>query len=287
MAPPFDVIAFGAAHIDTISRLHLPQTASSVPGETHTFAGGAAFNVARHMAAAGLRVALVTPSRDERVLASAAEVGLRLVAADRHGDRDPSYTAVLNERGDLVTACADMSAYDGLSTVGDAVGEYEDPTLLVADANLPAEGLRSISARFPSVPLAALAVSPTKVVRFVRMIDRLRVLFASHAEFAALRTAFARDDDCGQLERLSAVVTNGADAIDVRDQGRFHSVPVPFAPVIDVTGAGDALAAGTLVRLMRGNDLSCAVRRAVPLAQRMIGQRGPFSPFPELLNAEP
>ena len=274
------VAAFGAAHMDTIARLHAPLAAASVPGRTVAHAGGAAFNVCRHLASAGLAVELHTPPLEPNVAAAADAANVALRPLGPRQARPPSYTAILDASGNLAAACADMESYDELRPAAVAnLPSLESVSLVLVDANLPADVLAALVETLdPAVPLAALTVSPAKAPRLRGILHRINVLFASRSEAQVLHLHSRRPPT------LHAVVTDGPNAIAVLGEHESRIAIDPVEPV-DVTGAGDALAGGTLVHMLRGTPLEEAVRLAVPVARRAVTQEGPFNPCPELGEA--
>lgn len=269
------VLAFGAAHMDAISRLGGPVATASVPGRTTHHAGGAAFNTCRHLASAGFDVLLHTPAAEDRVRTAAREANVRLAALGPTG-RPPSYTAVLDVMGNLVAACADMDAYEGVrpADVDAAFERSTKPVAVVCDANLPAPVLQRISA-LSDVPVVALAVSPAKVIRFTEIGPPPGLFFMSRAEAQVWAAV-------GGLPTTCTVVTDGVRAIEVTDGETTTIVSVDPVAAIDVTGAGDALAGATLAWWLRGVPLVKAVERARTVARHAVLHEGPFTPCPDL-----
>ena len=280
----FDVVAFGAANVDTIARLSGPAVAASVPGCTRSHAGGAAFNAARHVASAGFSVALATPATAvaEWLIREAAQTaGVELFSLRAPAERVPSYTAILDVGGELVSACADMAAYDAVTPT--AVDRLLDrltllqeraPTFTIVDANLPVPVLERIVERLdPDTRVAALAVSPSKAPRLRSIAHRIDILFASGGEGPDMLNSDDARFRC-------AVVTNGSDDIVVIEEGVTSRLAVDRREGVDVTGAGDALAGATIARLVRGEPLLQAVSRARDVAAHAIMHEGPFTPFP-------
>ena len=274
-----DVLAFGAAHWDTIARLSEATCAASVPGHTARHAGGAAFNVCRHLASAGLGVTLAVPHDDVAIEKAALAANVTLVPLAATEPAAPSYTTILDSSGDLVVACADMRAYDTLppSAVASTFATIVDPDAVLLDANLPMPVLERIVDRFAGrAILAGLAVSPAKVGRFASVLGRLDVLFTSQAEREALGELDEHD-----LPR-ALIVTNGSRPIEIVSANTMDLVPVMPVRPVDVTGAGDALAGATLVHLLRGSDVTNAVRQACRVATHAVRHEGPFTPCPAL-----
>ena len=143
------VVVVGGAVLDTKLRTAAaPVLATSNPGTASWTAGGVGRNIAENLARLGSRTVLVAAVGDdlagESVVGRTAAAGVdcRQVIVSTHPTG--TYAAVLDERGDLLIAVADMRATDELTVADLAVV----PTLLVGaeavvvDANLDATVVR-------------------------------------------------------------------------------------------------------------------------------------------------
>ena len=267
------LVAFGAAHLDAIATLDQPPRAASVPGRVRTFAGGAAFNAARHVAAAGRTVELHTPGAIEAVRSAAAGVSLRPLGDALHGA--PSYSAILDPDGELVVAVADMRAYDELEA--DVALPQIDAAHVLVDANLPSAVLARLASRLPPVTaLHAMAVSPAKARRLLAVAKRIDVLFANAREIEAVASG---PRQAAELFR-SVVMTDGPRGIHHFAGAAHRHQPAAPREVVDVTGAGDAVAGGFLAARLSGSSIAEALVAGAEAAARTLQVAGPF-PFPE------
>jgi pseudouridine kinase len=220
------------------------------------------------------------------------------------------YVAVLDPDGGLVIGVADMAVLDGIAPAdvdaawpanpGSATSEPAAGSgWVVADCNLAPHTLARVleRARGSGVPVAVDAVSTPKVVRLPADLTGVGVLFCNHDEARALLAAHAHDDtgDDAQLAlRLHAtgagavVLTRGADGVVLADAHGVREVPAVPATVVDVTGAGDALVAGTVAGLAAGRCLLDAVALGTLVAARTVAsERSVVPDLPELLELPP
>jgi sugar/nucleoside kinase (ribokinase family) len=212
--------------------------------------------------------------------------------------KTPSYTAILERDGNLVIALADMELYKlfvprrlAIRAVRNA---FEATDLVLCDANLPAETLSAITARasFCGKPVAAIAISPAKVVRLKPCLAGIDHLFLNEAEAAALTESRPQDprewvSELRALGLRSGVITRGKRELIAFSRDVVISLQPPIVDnVADVTGAGDSLAAGVLAALLAGHDLGEAVRHGAAAAA--ITVQSPFATAenltPELLK---
>ncbi|MEB3046613.1 carbohydrate kinase family protein [Rhizobium mulingense] len=277
------VLVLGGAHIDRRGRIS-GETApgASNPGTWFEEPGGGGFNAARNLARLGFQVTMISPRGGDPIGEMVGE------AADFAGINDrpfvfldrktPSYTAIIERDGNLVIALADMDLYRffvprrlSIRWVREAFAAHD---LILFDANLPEETIVAIVAKARSLakPVAAIAISPAKVVRLKSCIADIDYLFLNEAEAAALIGGRPKDTGgwpplLNEIGIRSAVVTRGQRELVAFCDGRAVTLQPPIAETLaDVTGAGDSLAAGTLAALMRGLPLEEAVRHGTAAA---------------------
>ena len=130
-------------------------------------------------------------------------------------------------------------------------------------------------------PLAAIAISPAKVVRLRPCLAGIDYLFLNQAEASAL-TGGVADDPRQWVSSLRAlglkggVITRGHREIVAFSGDTTATIEPPRVEQLgDVTGAGDSLAAGVLSALLAGLDLPEALRHGVAAAA--ITVQSPFA----------
>ncbi|HQR80122.1 MAG TPA: PfkB family carbohydrate kinase, partial [Actinomycetota bacterium] len=108
-------------------------------------------------------------------------------------------------------------------------------------------------------------------------------LIVNESEAQSLLARFDADAAASLAEALHSalgvpvVVTRGAQGADVVDNGgELAHVPAPTltGPVVDSTGAGDALVGGTAAALAAGQSLVDAVRAGAGAAKNVLSMRG-------------
>lgn len=289
------VLVLGGAHIDRRGRIFGETVpGASNPGHFTVEPGGGGFNAARNLGLLGLSVRMISPrggdADGEAVGEAAAACGVEdrpFVFLDR---RTPSYTAILSQDGDLVIALADMELYQLFSprrlkvrAVRDAFAAAD---LVLCDANLPEETLAAIAAQAQGLgkTLAAIAISPAKAVRLKAAPGAFDMVFMNEAEARAIcGEAPASAEEWPDLLRRAGLrggaITRGARDIVAFDASGTVRLPPPAADrIVDVTGAGDAFAAGTLAALIGNLPLAQAVRRGAALAAITVASRHAVAP---------
>jgi sugar/nucleoside kinase (ribokinase family) len=291
------ILAIGGAHVDRRGVVSGPYRAgASNPGTMREEVGGGAFNALRNACLAGARGAMLSVRGGdaagqmvERAINAAGISDLSATFLDRS---TPSYTAILEESGELVCGFADMALYElafdkqlRRHPFRDALDGMDG---VLADANLPQAALERLAGVVGALPFFAIGVSPAKVLRLKPILGSLSVLFLNRNEARTL-TGLALDApdevvgpalDATGLAR--AVVTAGSADLLLLEEGRLARLTPPRTPnVRDVTGAGDSLAGVTMARMLQGLDFPEAVRHGIAAASLTIESETVVADFAE------
>lgn len=275
------ILAVGGAHVDRRGRMTAPFVpGASIPGAMREDVGGGAFNALRGAVQRGASGTMMSmrggDAAGDAVAAAIAASGIEDLSAIFLDRATPSYTALLDRDGDVVAALADMELYELAFAKqlrrAKAREAVEGADAVLCDANLPEAALSKL-AEIAGKPLFAIAISPAKAMRLGPILDRLSCLYMNRREAAVLAgiatdatpEEFIRGLRAAGLER--GVVTAGGSAVFAFDGDGLVAIAPP-APrrIVDVTGAGDALAGATTVALMRGLRLDAALREGIAAA---------------------
>jgi pseudouridine kinase len=254
------VLLVGGLNVDTLARTTAaPVAGTSNPGTTTRSAGGVARNVADNLRRLGDECALVgAVGGDEAgdfLLSSLEGVDTHRV---RRADRTGSYTAVLDDAGELVIGVADMAATE--SVRAEEVEAVLSPAFdwLVLDGTLlPATvGGALEAARRHGVPVALDPVGVAKAARLGTLdVVEVHTLTPNRDELAAFT---GTDDLRDGIARAHARgvrwlwLREGSAGSRLFGPDGEHEVPAHDVVVADVTGAGDAMLAGYLHALGDG-----------------------------------
>lgn len=280
------LLAIGAAHVDRRGRVAAPHVpGASNPGSMREEVGGGAFNALRNAMRHGVAGAVLSvrggDMAGESVAAAIEAAGARDLSAIHLDRTTPSYTAILDHDGELVTGFADMALYDAtfarhLRRIGPREAIAASGAIC-CDANLPADAVALVCRHAEGKPVHAIAISPAKVVRLAASLDRLATLFMNAAEARTLAGAPA---DAAMVDLADALrgrglaraaISAGASAITGFDEDGLFTIDFTAAAgVADVTGAGDAVAGVSIAFLMRGLPFRQALRRGVAAARLTV-----------------
>ena len=281
------------AHMDIAARLFAPPVAgSSNPGRLVHQPGGAGLNAASVAAALGLSSSLAGPVGDDghglEIRKAVAVRGIADHLVTVHGKPSGSYTAVMAPDGEMVIGIADLALYETVDApwFSENCGEaLEAANLWFLSANLAADtvaDLAEMAVNKGCAVLAAATISPAKSVRLRPCLSRIDLLFTNLKEARAL--VDAPGADAVQLARTlidegtkAGVISQGAGPAIFWENGTLGTVAPPrVGAIVDVNGAGDALAGATLAGLARGRTLGEALPSAIMAAQMTLAAPEPF-----------
>jgi pseudouridine kinase len=279
------IMCLGAANLDrklrSIATLKL---GTSNPARQDESFGGVARNIAENLARLGAPVALITAIGDDSsgraLLQHAEQLGIDTRGTLRLTGRcSGTYTAVLDDHGEMMLALADMALYDELDAefISSRQPQRASAGLTVADMNLPKESLSLLIADAvrDAVPLVLVAVSEPKMARLPEDLKGLRLLILNQGELA-IRVGRAIGNDaellaaCREVQAQGVqdlIVTRGGIGVVYTTPGGIEHLAAREAQIVDVTGAGDAFAAAVCWSLFQGSDdLNLACRRGLQLS---------------------
>nr|WP_272211005.1 carbohydrate kinase family protein [Marinicella sp. W31]MDC2876907.1 carbohydrate kinase family protein [Marinicella sp. W31] len=271
---------------------------TSNPVEGMRSFGGVARNVAENLALLGATTGFVsTVGSDENgrsLLDHLRERGVdvaHVVSLPDH--RTAEYAAILEPSGDLAYGIADMAIFDRMTpemmeSVWPAVASA---SLVFADCNLPAATLEALIEKRPRsrFRLAIDAVSTPKVMRLPSSLSGIDLLFMNLDEANAwLDRSFSHDisgmkDAANLLNDAGAtgvILSCGALGVVVCTPDGICHIPVIDAKPVDMTGAGDAMIAGTLNFYAQNETLVEAVRKGALIGS--LTTETPASVHPQL-----
>jgi pseudouridine kinase len=259
---PRPILAIGGAVVDrTYLCTHPPAFGTSNPVASTRSFGGVARNVAESLGRLGANVQLISAVGEDEA-GRALVAGLAAAGVDTRGlltvagKPTAEYTAAFWQ-GELFAGFADMDVFEALTPQAVAAHLPQDTAewQVFADCNLPAATLAMFAGR--RLPhLAVDCVSLAKSERLPADLSGIRMLFLNQDQarhHGGIDNVLARG--C-----RAAVLTQGPDGVTIFEHGASTDLPAPLVPLVNVSGAGDALVAGTLLGLSEDRPLTESVR---------------------------
>ncbi|MGC8874865.1 MAG: carbohydrate kinase family protein [Chloroflexia bacterium] len=279
-----EVVVVGAACLDIKGYILGPvHQATSNPGRVRISIGGVARNIAENLARLGTRTTLLAVvTRDpfgQQIVkhTGAAGVDVSQVLFTRE-ERTGAYLAIVDGEGTLMVAVDDTAAMAELTPryVYQRRRLFRGARMAVLDANVPLETARTVLriAQRYGVPVCLDPVSYELARRYRELIGHFYLLTCGEIEVEALLGQPAtsrREATVAARQLVSAGV--GVALILLRGGGVVYAttedsgyVPALRCPVVDPTGAADALTATVIYGLVNGFPLDEAVWLGVSAA---------------------
>ena len=267
----YRITVIGGANVDIGGRsaaalvLH-----ESNPGVNHQGFGGVGRNIAHNLCLLGEEVRLIAAFGDDlygRALReNCRELGmdlrLSLVLPER---RSSTYLYLCAEDGELLAAIADMDITRCLTpaVLERRLGDINASDAVVVDANLEEETLTWLAGHC-TAPLYADPVSAAKAPRLLPILGKLRAIKPNRREAEILSGCTGAEESVSALLNAGVqrvFLTLGGDGLLAGEGQTRVTLPGEPDPVVNVTGAGDAVLAALVWADLRGYSL-CDCARA-------------------------
>jgi pseudouridine kinase len=272
------VTCIGGANIDRKLQLRAELISeTSNPAQSSQASGGVARNISENLGRLGLQSCLVTVVGDDT------EGNWLLNQTKNHVDVSSSiglykettgtYSAILNQRGEMMFALADMDLYESVDIgfIEKKWGAIASSEMVILDTNFPPEVLHYIIRRCQSeeIPLTIVPVSAPKIKKLPSSLEGVTWFICNKGEAEAyLDMTIESEGDFFKAAKL--ITQKGAERVVITrgDQGLIYytvykeasAILPPEVKVVDVTGAGDALVAGIIYGYIKGSDTDGACR---------------------------
>jgi pseudouridine kinase len=288
------VCCIGGITLDRTLLLHdAAILGTSNPATSHQSCGGVARNVAENLARLSVRCQLIGVVGDDEagteVIRESAGQGIdtSLVATRKDGTTG-SYSAVMQPDGELLIGVADMDIFDTIDRqlIDSNWEQIASAVLVFADTNMPADSFEHLVEQCRDIDkrLFVDAVSVPKAPKLPAELSGIEMLFCNLAEARAiLGDGVDPDDGEAAVKALAVkgaattVVTAGADGLWCADRRGCKFLPAVSTDVVDVSGAGDALIAGTLFGRLMGRDPVTSCKIGLQAASMTISSIGRHS----------
>lgn len=283
------IVCIGGANVDR--KFYIKgklQYGTSNPIRSVQSAGGVARNVAENLGRLGKNVSLLTASGIDAEWHFIEEASSSYMSLTHTiplvKEATGSYSAVIDQSGELVLALADMDIYDSITpeVLQPKLSKFSLARCFVADLNLPMDTLASIKqfALSRNIPLVFIAVSAPKMDRLPKDLQGLTWLITNCDETEAffdiaIKTKADWQEAAHKWLQLgieNIVVTNGKEGalIGNLEEGIHHMPALEVTNVHDVTGAGDAFSAGVIYAWLEGESLPTIAKAAAVNSSKTI-----------------
>lgn len=278
------IVCIGGAVLDRKYRAKAPIVpGTSNPADGFRSFGGVGRNICENLARLGTKptfVSLVGDDENGRAIVDhLRQAGANTNHVGFSATRPTAeYVAILEPGNDLALGIADMSVFDDIKPelVAPALAGLGENDWVLFDCNLPQTTIEWLVAERQqrNFRIACDTVSTPKATKLANVMAGLDLLFTNRDEARAIAGSAAADDALAtalhQRGVSTVVLTRGPDGLLIADSMGIQSIAAFPANPIDVTGAGDALVAGTLVALLAGKSIAEAAQDGALLAALTI-----------------
>jgi len=292
------ILLLGSSSQDVVGRLDSDlQPGASNPARIRASYGGVARNVAENLARLEQPVNLLSViGRDrpgDELLEYTSAAGVDMTSVLRT-DLYPTgfYMAVLDDRAHLRFAVDDMRVMSEFTPeyLSQHTDLFAQASLVFVDGNLPEPTLKAAlaTAKKAKVPVCADPASSVLAERLIPHLGKLRLVRCNVKEAAALTGQdFEASDSRAALEAARSLLNAGAEIalVTLAEFGVVYAaaetsghIPAIQTPILDPTGAGDALTAAILFGLVNDMELDDAVRLGVSAASLTLRHSGTVLP---------
>lgn len=294
-----EIVCIGGANLDR--KFHVKgtvQLGTSNPSSSTFSVGGVGRNIAENLGRLGHDVTMVTTAgkdSDWQAIQEASEAFMNLRYVEQLPDASTgSYTAIMNEKGELALAVANMDVYDLLLP---SLLKQHEPMLMnagcfIIDLNCPKETVEYIQniAIAKEIPLVIVPVSSPKMNRLPDSLKGVTwfICNTDEAETIVGRTIQTEEDYVHALQYLLdagiqyAVITAGAKGVFAATNSLEprHFPAKPVTTIEDVTGAGDAFVSGVIHSWLIKQPFEACIEAGLTNAKYTLAS--PYTVRPEL-----
>ncbi|MBF0779591.1 MULTISPECIES: carbohydrate kinase [unclassified Granulicatella] len=267
------IVCIGAANVDKKIKTNgqLKQYTSN-PVTSTTSIGGVSRNVAENLGRLGNQVSLISVSGNDSEWAYIKELSSPFMDVTSvvmiEGQSTGTYTALLDEEGEMYLGLADMSIYDCLTpeVLSKQSTLLQHAKCIVVDLNCPKETIEYLCsfAQRHHTKLVVITVSEPKMERLPKQLSAVDCLIVNKGESAAYfnmtldtkeQIELAMDKWLELGVKRVVLTAGGHDIIVASPQKKWYKVkPLDNQFIVDVTGAGDAFSAAYIDAWYHGMD---------------------------------
>lgn len=264
LAANHSILCIGGANLDSkATSKQAIRAGSSNPAAVQESCGGVARNIAENLAHLACHTSLMTVVGNDQagqwVLKETARSGVDTsLCYVLPSENTGTYTALLDPAGEMFVAFANMDIYERFDSalLHEKWPHIAASTLVIADTNVSADGLRELVKRCneSSLPLFIDPVSSEKAKKLPLDLSGVTAIFPNLEEaFELAGISHSNETELDYTNLAEAIrqrgvqhvfITLGSQGVlYVAEEGSRLVPPIPTA-IVEVTGAGDAFIAG-------------------------------------------
>ena len=306
-APEEEIIVIGGSNIDIKGHSEKYFEKTSNPGIIKESLGGVGRNIAENLGHLGRKLILLTAVGDDhfaqKIIKETSAAGVNMDYIKRvDNEKTGLYLAHLDSRGDLIGAISDMNVlkYINRDYLYKRRKIIDRASILVFDSNISKEAIEYLLNRKKDKKGITVVetVSLDKSKKLIEHLDLIDYITPNISEAEALlKLEIAENISLSQ--RLSnikkeyrqnsslpvMIISCGSKGVYLLTDKKEEFIEADLldeSEIVETTGAGDALAAGIVDGLARGEDLEKSIKYAIKIASLTI--KSSFTVNPDILE---
>lgn len=259
--------------------------------------GGVARNIGENLVRLGCEIGVLSCIGDDGegryIKEESIRLGIEVDSIRTMNDaRTGTYTALLDTSGEMFVALANMDIYDLMTTdmIDEVWSIVASSHMVLLDTNFPVDCIAHIIQRCQaeSIALYVDPVSTPKAMKLPSSLVGIEAILPNRDEaetMSGMQITTIADcrEACAAIRARGArnvIITLGAQGIYCSTPDGDAHIPAMMVDVVDVTGAGDAFAAGLLYGISQGKNIEDACRLGV--AASALTLQTVYSVWPDL-----
>lgn len=283
------IICIGGANIDRKFYAQSDITAeTSNPVKSSRSVGGVARNIAENLGRLGEEVTFISTAGNDSEWEEIYELSSPFMNLEHVTKFDHSatgsYTAVLDQNGDLNIALADMDVFDQITPelLIKNTAILRKAKCIIVDLNCPSETIDFLCffTSKNNIPLVIIPVSSPKMSRLPKSLNAVSWLIVNKDETETFLNIDINDEQDWkdsvkkwlELGVKNVIVTSGAKGVMVgRENGEILYFPAIETPnVVDVTGAGDSFCSAVIYSWLQKQDTETIIKSGLVNSHKTI-----------------
>lgn len=277
------ILCIGGMNIDRKARLKTDFLwKDSNPVTVSETMGGVARNIAENLARLNVKTSLLTVvgiHHDRSILSLVQERIDVSPSIELANERTGTYTAILDENGEMQFALADMDIYEAVTVemLKDKWTQILAASYVVLDTNFPQDVNEEIVRKVKENggKIIVVPVSSKKMNRLPKSLENIDYFICNEEELYTVATMINIKEKSlhdTMLEVMkqgikNLVVTSGEKGVTYfSENGEQGELPAMKVEVVDVTGAGDSLSSGIIYGIQQGEALRTACQMGIAAA---------------------
>lgn len=296
------LLVFGASVVDIFgfSRSKY-RSFNSTPGQVKMSFGGVCRNIAENMARIGVNTEFISILGDDEngksIIENSKQHGYNMgnSMVIKNGST-PTYLAILDENGEMVSAIADMKSIDAMSTefIDTKSNVIKNAEYTFLDADNP-EIMEYLLTKFKDKTRFVLDPVSAEKAGWVKHLIKYFHTIKPNRHEAEIMVGFPIVDDEDLIKASNYFISLGvkevfisldADGIFYNNGLQCGKVKANNVEVINVTGAGDSFVAGLGYGYMNNLDVEDAVKFAITMSNITIAHEETINPNMNLKNVK-